>query len=34
MPGGMGESFKAMAFSRDCDAAFSGFAFRDLRDRL
>jgi SAM-dependent MidA family methyltransferase len=34
MPGEMGESFKAMAFSKDCDVELSGFAFRDLRDRL
>lgn len=34
LPGEMGESFKVMAFSRDCDMDLSGFAFRDLRDRL
>jgi SAM-dependent MidA family methyltransferase len=34
LPSEMGESFKAMAFSKDCDLQLSGFAFRDLRDRL
>ena len=34
LPGEMGESFKAMAFSKDCNLQLSGFAFRDLRDRL
>jgi SAM-dependent MidA family methyltransferase len=34
LPGEMGESFKAMAFAKDCDIELSGFAFRDLRDRL
>ncbi len=34
LPGEMGESFKAMAFARDCDVELSGFAFRDLRERL
>lgn len=34
MPSGMGETFKAMAFSRNFDEPLMGFAFRDLRDRL
>ena len=34
LPGEMGESFKAMAFAKDCDVELSGFSFRDLRDRL
>ncbi len=34
LPGEMGESFKAMAFAKGCDIDLSGFAFRDLRDRL
>lgn len=34
LPGEMGESFKAMAFTREMDVPLSGFAFRDLRDRL
>ena len=34
LPSEMGESFKAMAFSKDCEVQLSGFAFRDLRDRL
>lgn len=34
LPGEMGESFKVMAFARNCDVELSGFAFRDLRDRL
>ncbi len=34
LPGEMGESFKAMAFARECDIELHGFAFRDLRDRL
>lgn len=34
LPGEMGESFKAMAFAKQCDIELSGFAFRDLRDRL
>ena len=34
LPSEMGESFKAMAFSKDCDVQLSGFKFRDLRDRL
>ena len=34
LPGEMGESFKAMAFAKNCDVELSGFAFRDLRDRL
>jgi SAM-dependent MidA family methyltransferase len=34
LPGEMGESFKAMAFAKDCDIELAGFSFRDLRDRL
>jgi SAM-dependent MidA family methyltransferase len=34
LPGEMGESFKAMAFAKDCDIELSGFSFRDLRERL
>jgi SAM-dependent MidA family methyltransferase len=34
LPTEMGESFKVMAFGKKCDAQLSGFAFRDLRDRL
>jgi len=34
LPGEMGESFKAMAFAKQCDIELSGFGFRDLRDRL
>jgi SAM-dependent MidA family methyltransferase len=34
LPNEMGESFKAMAFAKDCDVELNGFAFRDLRDRL
>ncbi len=34
LPSEMGESFKAMAFSKDCEVQLSGFMFRDLRDRL
>ncbi len=34
LPGEMGESFKAMAFAKDCELTLNGFAFRDLRDRL
>jgi SAM-dependent MidA family methyltransferase len=34
LPNEMGESFKALAFARDCDIQLNGFAFRDLRDRL
>ncbi len=34
LPGEMGESFKAMAFAKDCDLELNGFTFRDLRDRL
>jgi len=34
LPNEMGESFKVMAFAKDCDVQLSGFAFRDLRDRL
>jgi SAM-dependent MidA family methyltransferase len=34
MPGEMGESFKAIALTRDYDAALSGFALQDLRHSL
>jgi SAM-dependent MidA family methyltransferase len=34
LPGEMGESFKAMAFAKQCDIELNGFGFRDLRDRL
>lgn len=34
MPGEMGESFKAMALTRDYDATLSGFALQDLRHSL
>jgi SAM-dependent MidA family methyltransferase len=34
MPGEMGESFKAMALTRDYDAPLSGFALQDLRHSL
>jgi SAM-dependent MidA family methyltransferase len=34
MPGEMGESFKAMALTRDYDAALGGFALQDLRHSL
>lgn len=34
LPGEMGESFKAMAFAKNCELELSGFGFRDLRDRL
>jgi SAM-dependent MidA family methyltransferase len=34
LPGEMGESFKAMAFAKDCDVELAGFGFRDLRERL
>lgn len=34
LPGEMGESFKAMAFAKNFDIELTGFAFRDLRDRL
>ena len=34
MPGEMGEAFKAMALTRDYDAALGGFALQDLRHSL
>jgi len=34
LPSEMGESFKAIAFAKQCDVELSGFRFRDLRDRL
>lgn len=34
LPGGMGESFKAMAFGKNCDVELSGFATSDLRHSL
>jgi SAM-dependent MidA family methyltransferase len=34
MPGEMGEAFKAMALTRDYDAALEGFALQDLRHSL
>jgi SAM-dependent MidA family methyltransferase len=34
MPGEMGEAFKAMALTRDYDAALTGFALQDLRHSL
>jgi len=34
LPDTMGETFKAMAFSKHCDFELSGFAYRDLRDSL
>lgn len=34
LPGEMGERFKVLALARGCDAPLSGFALRDLRDRL
>ena len=34
MPGEMGESFKVMALTRDCDAGLSGFGLQDLRRSL
>lgn len=34
LPSGMGETFKAMAFKKNCDMELSGFAFRDLRESL
>lgn len=34
MPGEMGEAFKAMALTRDYDAALHGFALQDLRHSL
>jgi SAM-dependent MidA family methyltransferase len=34
LPDGMGESFKAMAFRKNCEVELSGFGFRDLRHLL
>ena len=34
LPGEMGEAFKAMALTRDCDVALEGFALQDLRQSL
>jgi len=34
LPDRMGESFKAMAFKKNCEVALSGFGFRDLRHLL
>lgn len=34
LPGEMGEAFKAMALTRDCDLALEGFALQDLRPSL
>jgi SAM-dependent MidA family methyltransferase len=34
LPGEMGEAFKVMALTRQCDAALSGFALQDLRQSL
>ena len=34
LPHEMGELFKVLAFSRKVDEALSGFAWRDMRDRL
>jgi SAM-dependent MidA family methyltransferase len=34
LPGEMGEAFKAMALTRNCDAALEGFALQDLRQSL
>lgn len=34
LPDGMGETFKAMAFTKNCELELSGFAFRDLRHSL
>lgn len=34
LPGEMGERFKAMLLTRDCDAAVPGFRQQDLRNRL
>lgn len=34
LPGEMGEAFKVMALSRDCDRPLSGFAHQDLRTSL
>ncbi|MGH8300997.1 MAG: class I SAM-dependent methyltransferase [Steroidobacteraceae bacterium] len=34
LPGEMGEAFKVMALTRDCDDALEGFALQDLRQSL
>ena len=34
LPGEMGEAFKVMALTRQCDAALQGFALQDLRQSL
>ncbi len=34
LPGEMGEAFKVMALTRECDAALEGFALQDLRHSL
>jgi len=34
LPGEMGEAFKAMALTRECDVALQGFALQDLRPSL
>jgi SAM-dependent MidA family methyltransferase len=34
LPGEMGEAFKVMALTRDCDVALAGFALQDLRQSL
>lgn len=34
LPGEMGERFKVLGLAKNCDVSLSGFAFRDLRDRL
>jgi SAM-dependent MidA family methyltransferase len=34
LPGEMGEAFKVMALTRECDAALQGFALQDLRQSL
>jgi len=34
LPGEMGEAFKVMALTRDCDVALQGFALQDLRQSL
>ena len=34
LPGEMGEAFKAMALTRDCDVALEGFRLQDLRQSL
>ena len=34
LPGEMGEAFKVMALTRECDVALEGFALQDLRQSL